>query len=344
MSAQVEDRAGADGRRVEAVRGADHRTDERANRIQRVGLVPERVEHAKRLAAQLQRLLHHPRRVADPAPAQPPFEVVDVGARQPGEGRAQEAVQIVPTAGEPVEAQEREQRLAERRLADPEPALDRVRHVERRQCGLELCALAFDARADEKDLLGLRAGSDQLQHLVRDELERAAGSRSFEEADRPLELERSRGPVGEEVTLEMGELRRRDLRVARRELLDAPGSEGAQVLGRACQRLERRPVRLVRQGDGDVGAAGERFEERPLRARQVLEAVGEDGPVRPRVELAGDEIGGVSPAQVPVPEPEFLELGAIRRVETREVAAQLVGLDETRLELRERGAQRIRET
>ena len=68
--------------------------------------------------------------------------------------------------------------------------------------------------------------------------------------------------------------------------------------------------------DGDVGAAGERFEERPLRAGQVLEAVGEDGPVRPGVELAGDEVGGVSPAQVPVPEPELLELGAIRRVES----------------------------
>ena len=95
--------------------------------------------------------------------------------------------------------------------------------------------------------------------------------------------------------------------------------------------------------DGDVRAAGERFEERPLRAGQVLEAVGEDGPVRPGVELAGDEVGGVSPAQVPVPEPELLELGAIRRVEKREVAAQLVGLDEPRLELRERGAERIRE-
>ena len=162
MSAQVEDRAGADGRRIEAVRGADHRADEGANRLQRVGLVPERVEHAQRLAAQLQRLLDHPGWIADPPPAQPPFEIVDVGAGQPGERRAQEAVQIVPTAGEPLEAQEREQRLAERGLADPHPALDRIGHLERAQGGLELRALALDARADEEDLLRLRAGADQL--------------------------------------------------------------------------------------------------------------------------------------------------------------------------------------
>ena len=37
----------------------------------------------------------------------------------------------MPPAGEPLEAQQREQRLAERGLADPHPALDRVGHAER---------------------------------------------------------------------------------------------------------------------------------------------------------------------------------------------------------------------
>ena len=80
-----------------------------------------------------------------------------------------------------------------------------------------------------------------------------------------------------------------------------------------------------------------------MRAGQVLEAVGEDGPVRPGVELTGDEVGGVSPAQVTVPEPELLELCAIRRVEKREVAAQLVGLDEPGLELGQCRSERVRE-
>ena len=249
----------------------------------------------------------------------------------------------MPSAGEPLEAQEREERLAERRLADPDPAFDRVRHLERAQRGLELSPLPLDARADEEDLLGLRPGSDQLQHLVGDELERAARARPFEETDRSLELRRRRRPVDEEVALEVGELRRRDLRVARRELFDPTRCQRAQVLGRARQRLEWSAIRLVRERDHDLGAAGERFEQRPLRAGQVLEAVGEHGPVRPGPELARDEVGRVAPAQVSVPEPELLELGAVGRVEEREIAAQLVGLDEPRLELGERGAERVRE-
>ena len=75
-----------------------------------------------------------------------------------------------------------------------------------------------------------------------------------------------------------------------------PAAKRVQVLGRARQRLERR--RFGSYGSETVTSvrAGERFEERPLRAGQVLEAVGEDGPVRPGVELTGDEVGGVSPA------------------------------------------------
>ena len=61
-------------------------------------------------------------------------------------------------------------------------------------------------------------------------------------------------------------------------------------------------------------------------------------------DVTGDEVGGVSPAQVTVPEPELLELGAIRRVEKREVAAQLVGLDEPGLELGQCRSERVRET
>ena len=50
------------------------------------------------------------------------------------------------------------------------------------------------------------------------------------------------------------------------------------------------------------------------------------------------------PAQkIAVPELEPLELGAIGRVEKREVAAQVAGVDETRLELGEDAAERVRE-
>jgi hypothetical protein len=266
-----------------------------------------------------------------------------VRAREAGERRAQEAVEVVPPPALPLEAQEREQRLPEGRLADPDPPLDRVGHPERGEGGLELGPLPLDARADDEDLLGPGAGPDQAQRLVGDELERAARAGPFEEPNRPVQLWGGRRPVGEQVALEMRERRRSELAVARRELLDAAGRERAQVGGRARKRFERRPVRLVRKRDGDLGPAGERFEQAPLRSGEVLEAVREHGAVRPGVELAGHELGRVPSPQVPVPEPEPVQLGAIRGIEQGEVAAQLVRLDEARLELGERGAERVRE-
>ena len=153
VRAQVEHGVLADRRRVEAVGGAEHRAGELADGRERVGVGAEVVEHPQRLPAQLERLLDDPLGIADRPPAQPPLEVVDVRARQAGERRAEEAVQVVAAAVAPLEAQEREERLAERRLADPDAPLDRVRDAERAERGLELGALALDARADDEDLL-----------------------------------------------------------------------------------------------------------------------------------------------------------------------------------------------
>jgi hypothetical protein len=50
------------------------------------------------------------------------------------------------------------------------------------------------------------------------------------------------------------------------------------------------------------------------------------------------------PAQeVSVPELVPLQLGAVGRVEQREIAAQVAGIDEPRLELGEGAAERVRE-
>src|SRR5688572_30226632 len=102
-------------------------------------------------------------------------------------------------AGQPLEAQEREQRLAERGLADPDPPFDRVRHAERAERGLELCPHPVDAGTDDEDLFGRRAAADELQDLVGDELERAPRTGSLEETDRAVERRPRSGPVGEEV-------------------------------------------------------------------------------------------------------------------------------------------------
>ena len=52
-----------------------------------------------------------------------------------------------------------------------------------------------------------------------------------------------------------------------------------------CERCERDPTGLVRQRHLHLGAAGERLEQRPLGAGQVLEAVREHRLAVPRVEV-----------------------------------------------------------
>ena len=60
----------------------------------------------------------------------------------------------------------------------------------------------------------------------------------------------------------------------------------------------------------------------PLRRAQVLEPVGVDGPAVPGGEIAGEPLGGVAAAQVAVPEPEPVELGAVAAVELGEIAVE----------------------
>ena len=90
--------------------------------------------------------------------------------------------------------------------------------------------------------------------------------------------------------------------------------------------------------------AGERLEQAPLRRGQVLEPVGVDRPAVPGLELAGDAVGRVPPAQVGVPEVEAVELGAVRTVELGEVAVEIVRVEQAGLQLGDRRPERVRKT
>ena len=136
----------------------------------------------------------------------------------------------------------------------------------------------------------------------------------------------------------------RVLGVARRQLLDAPGREPREIDGRALERGKGRPRRLVRERDSHVRPAGERLEQAPLRRGQVLEPVGVDRPAVPGLEVAGDAVGRVPPAQVGVPEVEAVELGAVRTVELGEVAVEIVRVEQAGLQLGDRRPERVRET
>ncbi len=178
---------------------------------------------------------------------------------------------------------------------------------------------------------------------MRDELERSARTGRREEANGTFERRRVGDRVAEQRALDVRERGMRELAEARRQLLDAPVGERAQIVHRRPQRLERGPPRLVRHRDGDLGAPGERAQQLPLGAGEVLEAVREDGLVVPRVEVGRKPLDGAAAKQVAVPAAEPVELGAVRAVEPREVAVQCVGLEQPRLELGEGRGQGVGE-
>ena len=160
-----------------------------------------------------------------------------------------------------------------------------IRHAERAERRLERRAPAVDAREDDADALRRDAAAQQREQLLADELERAARAGTFEEANRAVYRHRLRRHVGEQRSLEMRERRLRGF--AHR----APAAPRCRPASRErssavrAQRREPRTARLVRQRDADVDARGERLEQRPLRAREVFEAVGEHRLAVPRVEI-----------------------------------------------------------
>ena len=348
VRAQVAPRGLADGRRLHTVRASHHRGRQRPHRLDRPGGRAQELERRERLpVAQPDRLLLDDVARGDGASAQPPFEEVDVRAREAGEGRAEERVEVAAAALLPGEAEQRQQGLPERRLAEPEPALDGEGDAERAEHRLDRGARALDGRDHERDLLQRDAGGGELPNLLRDELERAARAGRLEEADRAVERRRvGRRIVVEEVPLEVRERRRRVLPRARGKLLDRAAGQRRKILLRPAQRREGGTARLVGQRDRDLRARGQRLQQPPFGSRQVLEPVREHGPAVPRVELRREPLDGAPAEQVAVPEADRVELLAIRRVQAGEVAVagdalERASVQQARLELREDAEQRI---
>ena len=226
----------------------------------------------------------------------------------------------------------------------PERPVERVGDAERTEGRLEGRAQALDRRADDQDLLRRRAGAEELEDLVGDQLERGAGACALEQADRALGRRRRRRLILEQGPLEVGERRVRVVGIARRQLLDPPGCEPRQVGGRPLERREGEPPGLVLQRHGDVHPPRERLEQAPLCAAQVLEAVGVDRTTVPGGEVVRDPARGVAALKVAVPETEPVELLAIASVELGEVAVDVLGLQQPRFELRDGRTERIAES
>jgi hypothetical protein len=115
-----------------------------------------------------------------------------VRALKPREGRAQESEEVAPLWVTPDEPERREQSVAERGLRESEPALEGERNAKRSEGRLQRGPPRFERRHDNGDLLGLRPAPEKREDLLADQLEAAAGSRAFQESNRPFE----RGRVG----------------------------------------------------------------------------------------------------------------------------------------------------
>ena len=136
---------------------------------------------------------------------------------------------------------------------------------------------------------------------------------------------------------------RRGPRGRRRKFLDLPGSKPGEVLDGALEGAERSSARLVRDGNRDLGSTGQHLEKRPLGRGQILEAVCEDRLPAPGVEIAPKALDGCSPDEVPVPEPESVELRPVCVHEPGEVPVETIRIEESRVELAERGEQGLGE-
>ena len=177
--------------------------------------------------------------------------------------------------------------MAVRRPVEPRVALECIRNAERPERSLERRLPALERGADDADLLGCHAGADQRKQFLADELECAALARAFEKPNRPVDRRCGRTRLGEESALEMRKRRLHDLVEGRLELLDATISKAGEIFHRPAKRGERSTARLIWHRDGHFASAGERLQQRPFRAGQILEAVREDRLAVPSVELVG---------------------------------------------------------
>ena len=262
---------------------------------------------------------------------------------RPEYGERRNAIEIGAATAEPREAQQTQERLAVRRLVEAGVRLERIGHAEGLQRRLQRRLPAVERRADDPDLFGGDAGPQQAEQLFADELERTALPGALEEPDRAVDRRPCRPRVGEQRALEVHERRLGDLLECRRQFLDAAVGERAEIFQRAPQRREGGTAWLVRHRHGDLPSPGERLQQCPFRSGQIFEAVREDRLAGPGVQLTEDAVRRVTPEQVAVPEPEAVELRAVRGVQGCELAVKVVRVEQARFELTDGREQRVGE-
>ena len=246
VRAQVEPRRLADRRRVETVGVAQHPRGERAHRGDRVLRVAQLGEPGSGAPRSFSRLLDDAlRRVRRRARAAAPRRSRPRARARPenGERRNVNRSRRVPPSQAKRSSASSAWPNGVRASGSPPSIAYGMPSVPN--------AVSSGARPrstlghDDADALRRRAGAEQREELLADELERAARPRALEEADGAVERPRVAARVGEQRALEMGERRVRQPLLARRQLLDAPAGKARQILRRPTQ-TTRRPAGRAR--------------------------------------------------------------------------------------------------
>jgi hypothetical protein len=220
--------------------------------------------------------------------------------------------------------------------------LDRNRHPQLTQRGLEGGAPTLDRLADDGDPLAGRAAAHEPGDLAGDELGRTARPRPFEEADGRVDRCGVGRPVDEQLLLDVRERGRRWPRRRTSQLLDRPPRELRELADRPLERGECDAAGLVGDGNGDVGPRRERLHERPLGAGQILEAVDEDRRARPGRQVAAKSLDRSPANAVAIRAAEPGELLTKRVDETREITVERIHVRERRFELADRCQRGVR--
>ena len=117
-------------RPLEPICVPQHLLSEFPYRLDRVGRVAQPCERRQRAVAKPFRFLHDALRLLDRAPPKTALDKIDRPALEPGERRAQEAEEIAPSPASPGEAQQRGERMDERRLCETQLAVHGVGNPE----------------------------------------------------------------------------------------------------------------------------------------------------------------------------------------------------------------------
>ena len=152
-----------------------------------------------------------------------------------------------------------------------------------------------------------------------------------------------RGVVGEQRPLDVRERRREELLGAWRELDHGLAGERGEIVDRPAERRVDGAAGLVGDRHVHLRARGERLEQAPLDAGEVLEAIREDRAVSPGPEIARQPLHGAAPKHAAVPSVDAVQLRAIRRRERGERLVEVTWLEQRAVQLCQRAPDGVRE-